>query len=34
MGTYLLFEALLKLITAEHPTIGSITLFGQPSPSG
>jgi cation diffusion facilitator family transporter len=29
MGTYLLFEALLKLITAEHPTIGSITLFGQ-----
>jgi cation diffusion facilitator family transporter len=29
MGTYLLIEALLQLVTAEYPTIGSVELFGQ-----
>lgn len=29
MGAYLLIEAVVKLITAEHPTIGSVELFGQ-----
>jgi cation diffusion facilitator family transporter len=29
MGTYLLFEAILKLATAEYPTIGSVEIFGQ-----
>jgi cation diffusion facilitator family transporter len=29
MGAYLLIESLAKLLTAEHPTIGSVTLFGQ-----
>ena len=29
MGGYLLIESVAKLIAAEHPTIGSITLFGQ-----
>ncbi len=29
MGLYLLIEAVLKLVTAEYPTIGSVELFGQ-----
>jgi divalent metal cation (Fe/Co/Zn/Cd) transporter len=29
MGTFLLVEAILKLVTVEYPTIGSIELFGQ-----
>jgi cation diffusion facilitator family transporter len=29
MGAYLLIEAVLKLVTAEYPTIGSVELFGQ-----
>ena len=29
MGTYLLVESLIKLITAEYPTINSVELFGQ-----
>jgi cation diffusion facilitator family transporter len=29
MGGYLLVESLLKLITAEYPTINSVELFGQ-----
>jgi cation diffusion facilitator family transporter len=29
MGAYLLIEALLKLISAEYPTIGSVEIFGQ-----
>lgn len=29
MGLLLLGEALTKLVTAEHPTIGGITLFGR-----
>jgi cation diffusion facilitator family transporter len=29
MGVYLLIEAILKLLTAEYPTIGSVELFGQ-----
>ena len=29
MGTYLLVESIIKLITAEYPTINSIELFGQ-----
>jgi divalent metal cation (Fe/Co/Zn/Cd) transporter len=28
MGTYLLIEAILQLVTAEYPTIGSVELFG------
>lgn len=30
MGTYLLVDAAIKLLTAEHPTIGNVILFGQP----
>jgi cation diffusion facilitator family transporter len=29
MGAYLLIEAVLKLVTAEYPTIGSVELLGQ-----
>jgi cation diffusion facilitator family transporter len=29
MGTYLLVESIIKLVTAEYPTINSIELFGQ-----
>jgi cation diffusion facilitator family transporter len=29
MGGYLLIESVAKLIAAEHPTIGAVTLFGQ-----
>ena len=29
MGTYLLVESIIKLITAEYPTINSVELFGQ-----
>jgi cation diffusion facilitator family transporter len=29
MGAFLLIEAVLKLVTAEYPTIGSVELFGQ-----
>jgi cation diffusion facilitator family transporter len=29
MGGYLFVESVAKLIAAEHPTIGAITLFGQ-----
>ncbi|QIN83779.1 cation diffusion facilitator family transporter [Rubrobacter tropicus] len=29
MGGYLLVESVVKLIAAEHPTIGAVTLFGQ-----
>ena len=29
MGTYLLVESLVKLVTAEYPTINSVELFGQ-----
>jgi cation diffusion facilitator family transporter len=29
MGTYLLVESIIKLLTAEYPTINSIELFGQ-----
>ena len=29
MGGYLFVESVAKLVTAEHPTIGAITLFGQ-----
>jgi cation diffusion facilitator family transporter len=29
MGAYLLIEAILKLITVEYPTIGSVEIFGQ-----
>jgi divalent metal cation (Fe/Co/Zn/Cd) transporter len=29
MGAYLLIEAVIKLVTAEYPTIGSVELFGQ-----
>jgi hypothetical protein len=28
-GTYLLIESVAKLISAEHPTIGTVSLFGQ-----
>jgi divalent metal cation (Fe/Co/Zn/Cd) transporter len=28
-GTHLLIEAILKLVTAEYPTIGSVEIFGQ-----
>jgi cation diffusion facilitator family transporter len=30
MGGYLLIDALVKLIRAEHPTIGTVELFGRP----
>ncbi len=29
MGGFLIVDSAIKLITAEHPTIGGITLFGQ-----
>jgi len=29
MGTYLLVESVVKLVTAEYPTINSVELFGQ-----
>ena len=29
MGAYLLVESLVKLVTAEYPTINSVELFGQ-----
>jgi cation diffusion facilitator family transporter len=29
MGTYLLVESVVKLLTAEYPTINSVELFGQ-----
>lgn len=29
MGSWLLFDATSKLVLAEHPTIGGITLFGE-----
>jgi cation diffusion facilitator family transporter len=29
MGTYLLVESIIKLLTAEYPTINSVELFGQ-----
>jgi cation diffusion facilitator family transporter len=29
MGAYLLIEAIIKLVTAEYPTIGSVELFGR-----
>jgi cation diffusion facilitator family transporter len=29
MGTYLLVESVVKLITAEYPTINSVEIFGQ-----
>jgi cation diffusion facilitator family transporter len=29
MGTYLLVESIIKLITAEYPTINSVEIFGQ-----
>jgi divalent metal cation (Fe/Co/Zn/Cd) transporter len=29
MGTYLLIESIIKLVTAEYPTINSVELFGQ-----
>ena len=29
MGGYLFIESVAKLIAAEHPTIGAVTLFGQ-----
>lgn len=29
MGSYLVIDSALKLITGEHPTIGGITVFGQ-----
>jgi cation diffusion facilitator family transporter len=29
MGLYLLIEALVKLATAEHPTIGTVEIFGH-----
>jgi divalent metal cation (Fe/Co/Zn/Cd) transporter len=29
MGTYLLVESIIKLVTAEYPTINSVELFGQ-----
>jgi cation diffusion facilitator family transporter len=29
MGAYLLIDSVFKLVTAEHPTIGSVELFGQ-----
>jgi divalent metal cation (Fe/Co/Zn/Cd) transporter len=29
MGTYLLVESIVKLVTAEYPTINSVELFGQ-----
>lgn len=29
MGSYLIIDSALKLITGEHPTIGGITVFGQ-----
>jgi cation diffusion facilitator family transporter len=30
MGIYLFIDSAMSLISAEHPTIGSIVLFGQP----
>jgi cation diffusion facilitator family transporter len=29
MGAFLLFDALLNLVTAEHPSIGTVELFGH-----
>src|ERR671910_1185101 len=29
MGTYLLVESIIKLVTAEYPTINSVEIFGQ-----
>jgi cation diffusion facilitator family transporter len=29
MGTYLLVESIIKLLTAEYPTINSVEIFGQ-----
>lgn len=29
MGLYIFYDSLISLLRAEHPTIGSITLFGQ-----
>ena len=29
MGSWLLIEAVRKLVAAEHPTVGSVTLFGE-----
>jgi cation diffusion facilitator family transporter len=29
MGCYLLFDSVMKLVKAEHPTIGSVELFGH-----
>lgn len=29
MGSFLLFDSLMKFITFEHPTIGTVTLFGH-----
>lgn len=29
MGAYLLVESIIKLVTVEYPTIGSVELFGQ-----
>jgi cation diffusion facilitator family transporter len=29
MGVYLFIDSIIKLISAEHPTIGSIEIFGQ-----
>jgi cation diffusion facilitator family transporter len=29
MGTYLLVESVIKLVTAEYPTINSVEIFGQ-----
>jgi cation diffusion facilitator family transporter len=29
MGAFLLIEAILKLVTTEYPTIGSVEIFGQ-----
>lgn len=34
VGSLLLFESLMTLVKAEHPTIAPVTLFGQPVWSG
>ncbi len=31
MGAYLLIDSALKLVHAEHPTIGTVELFGEPT---
>ncbi len=29
-GSYMLFEAVMSLVREEHPTIGTVTIFGEP----